>query len=115
MITTKDRIGYIRRQEHPDGTASFKFIEAKIKSVRIGQKGTSVYSDKFRSLDAEEIELNTEIMSGNSKIILVGEPFVTNDELTERLKKVVDNWNKYGAESVLGNRTKPPKEEEHDE
>lgn len=111
MITPKDRIGYIRRQEHPDGTTSFKFIEAKIKSVRIGKKGTSVYSDKFYSLDAEELESNTEIMSGDSKFILVGEPFVTDDLLTEHLKNVVEHWNKYGAETALGNRTEPPKEE----
>ena len=111
MITTKDRIGYIRRQEHLDGTTSFKFIEAKIKSVRIGKKQTSVYSDKFYALDAEELESNTEIMSRNSTLILVEEPFITNDALSERLQRVVDHWNEHGAETMLGNRTKPPKEE----
>lgn len=110
MITTKDRIGYIRRQEHSDGTSTFKLIEAKIKQIRIGKKGTSVYSDRFRALDAKELELNTEIMSGNSALVLVGEPFITNDDLTERLKRVVDHWNKFGAETLLGNRTEPPKE-----
>jgi len=111
MITAKDKIGYIRRQEHPDGTTEFKLIEAKIKSVRIGKKGTSVYSDKFYALDAGELESNTEIMSESSKIVLVGEPFITNSEMTERLKKVVDHWNKYGAETLLGNRTEPPEGE----
>lgn len=111
MITTKDRVGYIHRQERSDGTTEFKLIEAKIKSVRIGKKGTSVYSDRFYALDAGELESNTEMMSGSSKIILVEEPFIINDEMTERLKKVVDHWNKYGAETILGNRTKPPKEE----
>ena len=110
MITAKDKIGYIRRQERPDGTTEFKLIEAKIKSVRIGKKGTSVYSDRFYALDAGELESNTEMMSGLSKLILVGEPFITNDEMTERLKKVVDHWNKYGAETLLGNRTEPPEE-----
>lgn len=110
MITAKDKIGYIRRQERPDGTTEFKLIEAKIKSVRIGKKGTSVYSDRFYALDAGELESNTEMMSGLSKLVLVGEPFITNDEMTERLKKVVDHWNKYGAETLLGNRTEPPKE-----
>lgn len=114
MITTKDKIGYIRRQENPDGTTTFKLIEAKIKSVRIGKKGTSVYSDRFRALDAEELEDNTEIMSGNSMLVLVGEPFITNEEMSERLKKVVGHWNKHGAETLLGNRTQPPKEEAHD-
>ena len=111
MITTKDKIGYIRRQEYPDGTTEFRFIEAKIKSVRIGKKGTSVYSDKFRALDAEELEENAELMADTSRLILVGEPFVMNEEMSERLKKVVDHWNKHGAETLLGNRTEPPKEE----
>ncbi len=110
MITTKDRIGYIRRQEHTDGTTEFKFIEAKIKSIRIGKKGRSVYSDKFRALDADELESNTEIVSGNAALVLVGEPFITNDSMTEHLKKVVEHWNQYGAETLLGNRTEPPKE-----
>lgn len=111
MITTKDKIGYISRRENPDGTTTFKLIEAKIKSVRIGKKGTSAYSDRFRALDVEELEWNAEIMSGNSALVLVGEPFITNDELSERIKKVVDHWNKNGAETLLGNRTQPPKEE----
>lgn len=111
MITTKDRIGYIRRQENPDGTTTFKFYEAKIKSVRIGKKGTSVYSDRFRALDAEELESNTEIMSGDSQLVLVGDPFITNDSMSERLQKVVAHWNKHGAETLLGNRTEPPEEE----
>ena len=111
MITTKDKIGYIRRQENLDGTTTFKLIEAKINSVRIGKKGISVYSDRFRALDAEELEDNTEIMSGNSSLVLVEEPFITNEEMSERLKRVVDHWNQYGAETLLGNRTEPPKEE----
>ena len=55
MITPKDKIGYIRRTT-VDGKDQFKFIEAKIKSVRVGKKQTSVYTDKFYALDAEEIE-----------------------------------------------------------
>ena len=111
MITTKDKIGYIRRQENPDGTTTFKLIEAKIKSVRIGKKGTSVYSDRFRALDAEELEENAELMADTSRVILVDEPFVMNDEMSERLKNVVEHWNKHGAETLLGNRTEPPKKD----
>lgn len=112
MITTKDKIGYICRQENSDGTTTFKLIEAKIKSVRIGKKGVSVYSDRFRALDAEELEDNTELMTDNSKLILVGEPFVMRNEMSERLKKIVEHWNKHGAETILGNWTQPPKDGE---
>ena len=111
MITTESKIGYIRRQENPDGTTTFKLIEAKIKCVRIGKKGTSVYSDRFRALDAEELEENAKLMAYNSRLILVDEPFVMDSEMYERLKRVVDCWNRYGAETLLGNRTEPPKEE----
>lgn len=111
MITTKDKIGYIRRQENPDGTTTFKLIEAKIKSIHIGKKRTSVYSDKFRALDAEELESNTEIMANGSALVLVEEPFVMNGELAKTLQKVVSRWNKYGAETLLGERTEPPKED----
>ena len=113
MITTKDKIGYIGRYENDDGTTRFEFIEVKIKSIRVGKTRTSVYADKFRALDAEEIESNTEIMKDNTSLVLVREPFITNDELTERLKKTVDYWNKYGAETALGNRTKPPEGDEN--
>ena len=111
MNTAKDKIGYIRRQENPDGTTTFKLIEAKIKSVRIGKKQISVYSDKFYALDLEELESNTELMDDTSRVILVNEPFVMNDEMYERLKKVVDHLNEHGAETLLGNRTEPSKEE----
>ena len=36
MITPKDKIGYIRRATI-DGKEQFKFIDAKVKSVRIGK------------------------------------------------------------------------------
>lgn len=115
MITTKDKIGYIIRREHADGTTTFRFIEAKIKSVRVGRNRTSVYSDRFRAIDAEELENNTEIMSTHPSLVLVGEPFVTNDELSNRLRAVVAYWNKHGAESALGNKTKPPEEDDDDD
>ena len=103
MVTTKDRIGYIRRWEDSDGW-HFKLIESKITSVRVGRNRTSVYSKDFRALDAEELEDNTKLMQDHSNLILVQEPFITNDELSEYLRKVVDYWNEHGAESLLGEK-----------
>ena len=114
MITTKDRIGYIRRSVKADGTYTFKYIEGKIRSIRVGKKKTSVYADRFYSLDADELESNTEIMNGKSDLILVGEPFITSDALSERLTKVVDYWNEHGATSLLDVQYAPSKEEDHD-
>lgn len=100
MITPKDKIGYIRRAT-VDGKEQFKFIEAKIKSVRVGKKQTSVYTDKFYALDSEEIEFNTEMIGKGSGIMLVNEPFITNDEYSEHCRKTVDYWNIHGARSIL--------------
>lgn len=100
MITPKDKIGYIRRAT-VDGKEQFKFIEAKVKSVRIGEKGTSVYTDKFYALDAEEIEFNTSMIRKGSGLMLVNEPFVTTEEYSEHCRKAVDYWNEHGAKSIL--------------
>ena len=101
MITPKDKIGYIRRAT-VDGKEQFKFIEAKVKSVRIGKKGTSVYTDKFYALDAEEIELNTSMIGKGSGLMLVNEPFITTEEYSEHCRKTVDYWNEHGAKNILG-------------
>ena len=110
MITPKDKIGYIRRSTI-DGKEQFKFIEAKVKSVRIGKKGTSVYTDKFYALEAEEIESNTRII-GNG-LILVNEPFITNDEYSEHCLEVVEYWNEHGARSLLDEMCEKQKEKEN--
>ena len=104
MITPKDKIGYIRRAT-VDGKEQFKFIEAKVKSVRIGKKGTSVYTDKFYALDAEEIEFNTSMIGNGSGLMLVNEPFITTDEYSEHCRKTVDYWNAHGAKSILDELT----------
>ena len=113
MITPKDKIGYIRR-ETVDGKEQFKFIEAKIKSVRVGKKQTSVYTDKFYALDAEEIEFNTEIVEKGNGIMLVNEPFITNDEYSEYCRKTVDYWNMHGARSVFDNDCPAEKDSEQE-
>ena len=101
MITTKDKIGFIRRYTETDGGKErFRFIEAKITGIRVGKTRTSVYTDRFRALDLEEIESNTQIIEGKN-LILVNEPFVTNDERSAHYREVVDYWNEYGAKSIF--------------
>lgn len=101
MITPQMKIGYIRRlRNNETGKDTFKFIEAKIKRVNMGKTKTSVYTDKFYVLDAEEIESNTEIISGR-KLMLIDSPFITDDVYSEHCRKTVDYWNENGAESIL--------------
>lgn len=90
------KIGYIRRYNlelNPHLTEEFKFIESTF-SRRITSKGDRVYSKAFRPLDYEEIVNNAEWMKGNSRIILVEEPFLLDDELREKCVKWVEWANK---------------------
>jgi hypothetical protein len=99
-ITPQDKIGYIRRTRGENGKETFKFIEAKIKKVVVGKTKTSVYSDKFYALDAEELISNTKMISGGG-LMLVTEPFITNDAYSEHCRKTVEYWNEHGAKSLF--------------
>lgn len=101
MITAKDKIGYIRRSNDGNGKETFKYIEGKIKRINIGKTRTSIYSDRFRALDMEEVEWNTEMMTDGRGLILVNEPFITNEELAERCKAHCEYWNEFGATSIF--------------
>lgn len=101
MITTKNRIGYIRRLKDENGKEQFKYFEAKIKKVVIGKKKTSVYSDRFYALDAEELESNTEFFDMQKGLLLVNEPFITNNELADWCQRNVDYWNEHGARGIF--------------
>lgn len=62
--------------------------EGKVKSITINSKGRRVKADHFYTLDAEEIEFNTEWMVENECLILTCEPFI----LTDAIRKRVDDW-----------------------
>ena len=101
MITPNDTIGYISRRTGLDGKEQYEYIEAKIKAVRIGKRGTKVYTDRFYALDAEDIEHNTEWLSKTApRLMLIQEPFITNPELAERCRANVTYWNEHGAKSI---------------
>lgn len=99
-ITPKDNIGYISCRKDENGKEVFRFIEAKIKKVVVCKTKTSVYSDKFNALDAEELISNTE-MIGDRKLMLVTEPFITTDDYSEHCRQTVDYWNEHGAKSIF--------------
>ncbi len=94
------KIGYIRRNNlelNPHLTEKFKFIESPC-ARRISSKSDRVYSKNFRPLDYEEIVDNAEWMKGNSRIILVDEPFLLDDELRDKCVKWVEWANKASPE-----------------
>ena len=97
MITPATKIGYISSYKTSEtGKETFEFIEAKIKRINVGKRITSIHTNKFHALDIEKIESNTKFITEH-KIMLIDEPFITNDECSERCRKTVECWNKYGA------------------
>ena len=84
------KIGYIVRHNlelNPHLTEKFKFKEASF-TRRISSRGDRVYSKMLACpIDYEEIVDNAKWMKNNPELILVGEPFLLDDELREKLKK----------------------------
>lgn len=102
MIKVGDRIGYIKnyRTSAEQTKDTFKYVESKVSSVRYGKTKVSVKAKGFYTLDGEEIEANTKmIMQG--KLLLIREPFITNDELAERCRKACEYWTENGATGIL--------------
>ena len=91
------KLGYIREIDlklNPHMTEKFKFREATF-TRRITSRADRVYSKLLSyPIDYEEIVSNANIMKNNSKIILVSEPFLLDDELRERAIKWVEWANK---------------------
>ena len=91
------KIGYIRQNNlelNPHLTERFEFREASF-TRKINSRGDKVYSKMLVfPVDYEEIVDNAEMMSGDSGIIVVREPFLLNDELREKAIKWVEWANK---------------------
>ena len=90
------KIGYIQRYDlsrNPHLTERFKFVEDTF-TRRISSRGDRVYSKRFCPLDYEEIVDNANMMKKNSRLILVQEPFLLDDELRDKVTQWVDWANK---------------------
>ena len=101
MITTKNRIGFIRRTYSENNIPHFKFIVAKVKSVRIGAKATKVYTKEFYPLDLEDLESTTKMIDKSKGIFIVQEPFILKDGDEKYFQSVVDKWNKEPPNSIF--------------
>jgi len=86
------KIGYIQEidlQLNPQCKERFRFREASF-TRRISSRGDRVYSKMLAlPVDYEEIVDNANIMK-NSKIILVREPFLLDDELRKKVTEWVE-------------------------
>lgn len=71
----------------------WKLTEGKVKSITLNSKGRRVKADHFYTLDAEEIESNTNWMLESDKLILTREPFILTDGLRQRVEKWIEREN----------------------
>lgn len=97
-----DTIGYIQKilfNMKDDRTNYWKLDEGKVKSITINSRGRRVKADHFYTLDAEEIEFNTNWMLENDRLILTGEPFILTDELRARVEKWIERENEMEQEA----------------
>jgi hypothetical protein len=86
------KLGFIRRinlELNPHLTERFKFTEFA-GTRKITSNSDRIYSKMFYPLDYEEVDFNTKMLKGNSKIILVDEPFFLDDDLRERVVRWVE-------------------------
>lgn len=95
------KIGYIRKYDlelNPHLSEKFKFREVTF-TRRISSRGDRVYSKLLqRPVDYEEIVSNANLMKNKSNLILVGEPFLLDDELREKVMQWVE-WANRADES----------------
>lgn len=113
----KMMLGHIAEYDlelNPHLTEKFKFKEATF-TRRISSRGDRVYSKLFTCpIDYEEIVGNANFMKNNSRLILVGEPFLLDDELREKCIRWVE-WANKTDEREYRFFAEPPEAEKGDE
>jgi hypothetical protein len=67
--------------------------EGKVKSITINSKGRRVKAEHYYTMDAYDIETNTQWMLESDRLILTGEPFVLTDELRKRVERWIEREN----------------------
>lgn len=86
------KIGYIRKHNlelNPHLTEKFTFKEATF-TRKITSKSDRIYSKLIYPTDYQEIVDNADMMKKYKNIIIVGEPFLLDDELREKAIRWVE-------------------------
>ena len=80
------KVGYISRRADENGKEIFRYIEGNA-TRRIGTRSDNIkVKFLYGTTPYEEVKSNTEFMA-EGKLVVVQEPFFTNDALKERLEK----------------------------
>ena len=88
----KMKIGYIRRNniELNPNRPKFEFKEASY-TRKISSRGDRIYSKMLvYPVDYEDVVDTTDMMKGESGLIIVQEPFILDDELREKVVRWVE-------------------------
>lgn len=88
----KMKIGYIRRNdlELNPNRPKFEFKEASY-TRKISSRGDRIYSKMLLyPVDYEDVVDTTDMMKGESSLIIVQEPFILDDELREKVVRWVE-------------------------
>lgn len=81
------KVGYILKRIDENGKEIFKYREANA-TRRIGVKTDTIKVPfLYGTIPYKEIDSNTNMMSAESGIVLVGEPFFTNEETKNRMER----------------------------
>ena len=81
------RVGYIIKRVDENGKETFKYHESNA-TRRIGVRSDTVKIPfLYGTTPYEEIDDNTNMMSGENGLIIVNEPFFTNKEMKERCER----------------------------
>lgn len=86
------KIGYIRRNdlELNPNRPKFEFKEASY-TRKISSRGDRIYSKMLLyPVDYEDVVDTTDMMKGESSLIIVQEPFILDDELREKVVRWVE-------------------------
>ena len=80
------KVGYISRRADENGKDIFRYIEGNA-TRRIGTRSDNIkVKFLYGTTPYEEVKSNTEFIT-DGKLVVVQEPFFTNDALKERLEK----------------------------
>lgn len=80
------KVGYISRRTDENGKEIFRYIEGNA-TRRIGTRSDNIkVKFLYGTTPYEEVKSNTEFIT-DGKLVVVQEPFFTNDALKERLEK----------------------------
>lgn len=96
MLKVGDSVGAIYKVTR-DGVESFELMESKITKIVENSKGRKYHTKaKFYPLDADDVDMNTELQENLKDCILTKEVFGLND--TTRVK--AENWVKWANENM---------------